>query len=161
MISGVLSAGGTSLSTSIRCWKARLPTQSPLEDCWRSPGHSGSEGSGAHADCALRWQVMGEKVRAVRELWTRPEAEFHGRFADFGPVVRIRPFQSPHPPVLVGSHGPAGLRRVAQYGDEWFPWFPDLAADLHLEDDMRELARLCAGAGREPARVTVVLGGAG
>jgi hypothetical protein len=45
-----------------------------------------------------------------------------------------------------------------EYGDEWFPWFPDLTIDLHLEEDMRELTRLCAEAGREPARVTVVLG---
>jgi probable F420-dependent oxidoreductase len=109
-------------------------------------------------DPAQRWQVMREKVLAVKALWTQPEAEFHGRFADFAPVVQIRPFQSPHPPVLVGSHGPAGLRRVAEYGDEWFPWFPDLTGDLHLEADMRELARLCAEAGREPAGVTVVLG---
>ena len=109
-------------------------------------------------DPALRWQVMREKVLAVKELWTRPEAEFHGRFADFAPVVRVRPFQSPHPPVLVGSHGAAGLRRVVEYGDEWFPWFPDLTTDLHLEEDMRKLGQLCAEAGREPARVTVVLG---
>jgi hypothetical protein len=37
------------------------------------------------------------------------------------------------------------------------PWFPDLTVDL-LEEDMRELTRLCAEAGCEPARVTVVLG---
>jgi alkanesulfonate monooxygenase SsuD/methylene tetrahydromethanopterin reductase-like flavin-dependent oxidoreductase (luciferase family) len=101
---------------------------------------------------------MREKVLAVKELWTQPEAEFHGRFADFEPAVQIRPFQSPHPPVLVGSHGAAGLRRVAECGDEWFPWFPDLTIDLHLEEDMRELTRLCSEAGREPVRVTVVLG---
>ena len=59
----------------------------------------------------------------------------------------LRPFQAPHPPVLVGSHGAAGLRRVVEYGDEWFPWFPDLTIDLCLEEDMRELARLCAGQG--------------
>ena len=45
-----------------------------------------------------------------------------------------------------------------EYGDEWFPWFPDLTIDLCLEEDMRELARLCAEAGHEPACVTVVLG---
>jgi probable F420-dependent oxidoreductase len=109
-------------------------------------------------DPALRWQVMREKVLAVKALWTQPEAEFHGPFADFAPVAQIRPFQAPHPPVLVGSHGAAGLRRVVEYGDEWFPWFPDLTIDLRLEEDMRELARLCAEAGREPARVTVALG---
>ena len=104
-------------------------------------------------DPALRWQVMREKVLAVKELWTQPEAEFHGRFVDFAPVVGLRPFQSPHPPVLVGSHGAAGLRRVVEYGDEWFPWFPDLTIDLHLEEDMRELTRLCSEAGREPAHL--------
>lgn len=109
-------------------------------------------------DPALRWRVMREKVLAVRALWTQPEAEFHGRFVDFAPVVRVRPYQFPHPPILVGSHGASGLRRVVEYGEEWFPWFPDPSIDLHLEEDMRELTRLCAEAGREPARVSVVLG---
>jgi probable F420-dependent oxidoreductase len=106
-------------------------------------------------DPALRWQVMREKVLAVKALWTEPEAEFHGRFVSFEPVVRMQPFQSPHPPVLVGSHGIAGLRRVAEYGDEWFPV---LTPELNLEQDMRQLAHLCSDAGREPARVTVVIG---
>jgi probable F420-dependent oxidoreductase len=106
-------------------------------------------------DPALRWQVMREKVLAVKALWTESEAEFHGRFVNFEPVARMQPFQSPHPPVLVGSHGIAGLRRVVEYGDEWFPV---LTPDLNLEQDMRELARLCNDAGREPALVTVVIG---
>ncbi len=29
-------------------------------------------------DPALRWQVMREKVLAVKELWTQPQAQFHG-----------------------------------------------------------------------------------
>jgi len=35
------------------------------------------------------------------------------------PSCACGPFQSPHPPVLAGSHGAAGLRRVVEYGDEW------------------------------------------
>lgn len=42
-------------------------------------------------DPALRWQVMREKVLAVKELWTQPEAGFRGRFAGFAPVVRCGP----------------------------------------------------------------------
>jgi alkanesulfonate monooxygenase SsuD/methylene tetrahydromethanopterin reductase-like flavin-dependent oxidoreductase (luciferase family) len=67
----------------------------------------------------------------------------------------MKPFQSPHPPILVGSHGPRGLRHVAEYGDEWFPVLTD---DLDFEQDLRELAWLCRKASREPARVTVVIG---
>jgi len=59
---------------------------------------------------------MREKVLAVKELWTQPEAEFHGRFAGFAPVAQIRPFQSPHPPVLVGSHGAAVPWNTAMSG---------------------------------------------
>jgi alkanesulfonate monooxygenase SsuD/methylene tetrahydromethanopterin reductase-like flavin-dependent oxidoreductase (luciferase family) len=36
-------------------------------------------------DPALRWQVGRKKVLAVKELWTQPEAEFHGRLSVWGP----------------------------------------------------------------------------
>ena len=37
-------------------------------------------------DFANRWKVVREKVLAMRELWTKDEAEFHGEFVDFDPV---------------------------------------------------------------------------
>ena len=39
--------------------------------------------------------------------------------------------QQPHPPVLVGGHGPKELDRVIAFGDGWFPnWAPDVPARI-------------------------------
>ena len=65
---------------------------------------------------ATRWQVMRERVLALRALWTTDVAEYHGRYVDFDPVWQwSKPVQRPHPPVLIGGEGPrvlkgAGLR---------------------------------------------------
>ena len=45
-------------------------------------------------DFARRWSQTRESVLAMKELWTRDEAEFHGRFFDFPPVRS----PSPSPP---------------------------------------------------------------
>jgi probable F420-dependent oxidoreductase len=69
-----------------------------------------------------RFGVLGEKVRAIKELWTQEEPEFHGQYVDFDPVYSYpKPLQSPHPPILVGGVGPSAPKRVLEYGDEWFP----------------------------------------
>src|SRR5439155_1357943 len=51
-----------------------------------------------------RWTQTRESVLAMKELWTKPEAEFHGRHYDFPPVRSYpKPAQKPHPPVLLGG----------------------------------------------------------
>ncbi|NDU73563.1 TIGR03619 family F420-dependent LLM class oxidoreductase [Actinomadura sp. DSM 109109] len=90
-------------------------------------------------DPATRMRLMRERVLAVKELWTREHAEFHGEFVDFDPVFSYpKPVQDPHPPVLVGGSGPTTLDRVAEYGDGWLPLYGrtgDLAARIA---DLRE-----------------------
>lgn len=50
---------------------------------------------------------MAENVKAMKELWTKDEAQFHGEYVDFGSSwAWPKPAQSPHPPVLVGGMGP-------------------------------------------------------
>ena len=57
-------------------------------------------------DFANRWTQTWEAILAMKELWTKEEAEYHGRFYDFPPVRSFpRPVQRPHPPVLLGSKG--------------------------------------------------------
>lgn len=73
-------------------------------------------------DPARRWAVLAERVKAMREIWTREEAEFHGEHVDFDPIWSWpKPRQRPHPPVLVGGGGPNVERRVLDFGDEWMP----------------------------------------
>ena len=70
-----------------------------------------------------RYALLGEMVRAMKELWTKEVVEFHGELIDFPPVCSMpHPKQKPHPPVLVGG-GVASLNRVVAYGDGWCPGF--------------------------------------
>lgn len=73
-------------------------------------------------DPRTRMRVVRERVLALKELWTKDEAEFHGDFVDFDPVFSYpKPVQSPHPPVYIGGGGPTVLDRVVEFGDGWMP----------------------------------------
>ena len=71
---------------------------------------------------AERWDVVRERIEAMKEIWANDEAEYHGKHVDFDPIVQFpKPIQQPHPPILVGGYGPTVFDRVLGYGDEWFP----------------------------------------
>jgi probable F420-dependent oxidoreductase len=103
----------------------------------------------------LRWRVMREKVLAMKAIWADDNAEFHGEFVDFAPILTgLKPRQAPHPPILIGSQGSAVIARTVEYGDGWMPIVfeePDLGSQ------MQELSRCCDAAGRPTAPVTACL----
>lgn len=104
-------------------------------------------------DPARRWSVLRERVLAMKEIWTRDEAEFHGASVDFDRLWQWpKPIQQPHPPILVGGNGPHTLRRVIEYGDEWGPI---IGRGPDIEGRMIELARLAAEAGRPSLPVSI------
>jgi probable F420-dependent oxidoreductase len=71
---------------------------------------------------AERQAVVREKVLAMKELWTAEEAAFHGSYVSFGRSWSWpKPYQKPHPPVLIGGTGRTALRHVLEYGDGWIP----------------------------------------
>src|SRR5581483_8949015 len=75
------------------------------------------------ADPAHRGAILRERVLAMKEIWTKDEAEFHGRYVDFDPIwCWPKPVQRPNPPVLLGSDGPRALERVVDYADGWAPY---------------------------------------
>ena len=103
---------------------------------------------------AKRWQVLEERVKAMKALWTEDEASFHGEWVNFDRVWSYpKPVQKPHPPVILGTFGSKwGRQRVADFGDGWIPidlFHGDMAADLA---DLHE--RLRAN-GRHPSDVPV------
>jgi probable F420-dependent oxidoreductase len=72
---------------------------------------------------AERGARVDEYLDAMRVLWDEPTASFDGRFVAFAGVMsRPRPVQRPHPPLVLGGHSAAALRRAARVGAGWFGW---------------------------------------
>jgi probable F420-dependent oxidoreductase len=96
-----------------------------------------------------RWALMRERIEAMKAIWTQDQAEYHGRFVNFDPMLCWpKPVQTPHPPVIVGGSGPNTLKRVVRYGDGWMPNRGDFLARIP------ELQQMAAAAGRGPIPVT-------
>lgn len=73
-------------------------------------------------DPRTRGRLLDEQLAALKEIWTRDEAEFHGEHVSFGPIhMWPKPVQAPYPPLYIGGQSEAALRRVAAHGDGWFP----------------------------------------
>src|SRR5262249_42145538 len=69
-----------------------------------------------------RFQLLRERVLAMKALWTQEQAEFPGRFVNFDPVwLYPKPKQKPHPPILLGGETDYTVRRVVEFCDGWFP----------------------------------------
>ena len=70
-------------------------------------------------DPKTRGRLVDEQLAAMREIWTKDEAEYHGEFVDFDPIFsRPKPVRKPHVPIYVGG-GKAAFGRVAEFGDAW------------------------------------------
>lgn len=105
-----------------------------------------------------RWRLLRERVLAMKEIWTKDEAEFHGEFVNFDKIWSYpKPAQNPHPPILMGGDGPTTFDRVIEFGDGWMPIgyrMPNVAekiAALHLRAE---------AAGRDPKSIPVTIFGA-
>lgn len=71
-----------------------------------------------------RWAVAEERIRAMREIWTHDEAEFHGKYVDFDPLwCWPKPVQPGGPKILIGGGVKPEViaRRVVGFGDGWIP----------------------------------------
>ncbi|NUK82623.1 LLM class flavin-dependent oxidoreductase, partial [Streptomyces lunaelactis] len=109
-------------------------------------------------DPARRWSVTAERVKAMREIWEKDIAEFHGEHVRFGPLWSWpKPNRPSGPPVLVGGSGPRAASRVLDFGDEWMPHAGLAVAEL--ADRITELRKAAHEAGRT-AEVPVTVFGA-
>ena len=91
---------------------------------------------------ARRWQVLRERVLAMKALWTQEETSFHGEFVNFDRAISFpKPVQRPHPPILFGGATAQGRARVVEYCDGWIPIdgllddLPAAIADLRRKAD--------------------------
>jgi len=110
-------------------------------------------------DFDRRGAVSDEILAVFKTLWTRSPASFAGEFFRFDEVTCLpAPVQKPHPPIWVGGHSRAALRRAARHGDGWHPVGATPAAMLapaELRGLIAELHRLTEAAGRDPRALTL------
>jgi probable F420-dependent oxidoreductase len=99
-------------------------------------------------DPRTRTRLLGERVRAMKALWSQDVASFEGELVTIAPTtVRPRPVQTPHPPIVLGGMGPTVVDRVLEYADAWAPnpgWppMPDLPERIaELRSRSAELGR--------------------
>jgi len=111
------------------------------------------------ADFGRRGAVSDEYLRIFKALWTESPVSFAGEFYRFEAVRCLpEPVQKPHPPIWIGGHSKAALRRVARLGDGWHPVGANPAVPLtpaDLRRDLDELYRLTEAEGRDPSALTI------
>jgi len=102
-------------------------------------------------DFRRRWPITRDYLRAMKELWTKPEASYEGKFLKFPPVLaNPKPAQKPHPPIFIGAGGlnwksERAIKDTVALGNGWMPVAmspQNLAQHRHL------LKELCVQAGR-------------
>jgi probable F420-dependent oxidoreductase len=102
---------------------------------------------------ATRWRVLRERVLAMKEIWTKEEAEFHGEFVNFDRIrAHPKPVQTPHPPVVMGGDGPRTFDRVIEFADGWMPISRPATNPVAK---IPELRRRAEKAGRDPKSISI------
>jgi len=104
-------------------------------------------------DFEHRWTQTREAIEVMKELWTKEEAEYHGRYFDF-PLVRSypKPAQKPYPPIILGGMAKNVLRRVVTHADGWLP---NRVTPTEVEESRKKLDAMAAEAGRDPKSITI------
>ena len=108
---------------------------------------------------AERGKAADEYLQIFKELWSKEQPSFQGQYASFSNIAfEPKPVQKPHPPIWIGGHSKAALRRTARYADGWHPVGANPAVPLPA-DEMRilldELKRLTEAEGRDFGALTI------
>ena len=99
-------------------------------------------------DFDTRNDIMDEYIRAMKLAWTGEDFAFEGTgYNAVGNRMLPTPVQKPHPPLLIGGNSKRALRRTAELGDAWHPFFvPKMvtlrARTANIETDEEILAAI-------------------
>ena len=83
-------------------------------------------------DPATRYELLEERVLAMREIWANDEASFHGQYVDFDRIWSWpKPVQNPMP-IYIGGNSAGVEDRALRAGTGWsslhVPGMPDRVA---------------------------------
>ncbi len=91
-----------------------------------------------------------EGLQVMQACWTAPRISFAGRFWQLeDAAMEPKPFQKPHPPLWIGGHHPAAVRRAAQLGSGFFG--AGAATTTQFAEQVRVVRAALAEAGRDVA----------
>ena len=104
-------------------------------------------------DFEHRWTQTREALEVMKELWTKDEAEYHGKYYNFPPVKSYpKPAQQPHPPIIIGGMARNVLRRIVSHADGWLP---NRVTPAEVEDSRKRLDAMAEEVGRDPKSITI------
>jgi probable F420-dependent oxidoreductase len=104
-------------------------------------------------DYKRRFVLLREKVLAMKEIWTKEAAEFHGEFVNFDPIWSFpKPVQPGGPPILMGGESRRNYARVVEYCNGWIP-HPSPGVDMTAR--IRELREAAERANRPFASISL------
>jgi probable F420-dependent oxidoreductase len=107
-----------------------------------------------------RNELVDEYIKALKAAWTNDEFTFEGTgYQALGNRILPRPVQKPHPPLLIGGNSNRAIRRAAELGDAWYPFFTapgisktsrttELCTEADLAKSLRYLREHCEKIGR-------------
>ncbi|MFM9940167.1 MAG: LLM class flavin-dependent oxidoreductase [Hyphomicrobiaceae bacterium] len=105
-------------------------------------------------DFHKRGRIMETSLDIIQRLWSEPKVD--GSYPPYhlrGATLYPKPYQSPRPPILIGGHVDAVLKRAATMGDGWI-------TSLYTADSFaRSWARVrgfAEAAGRDPETLVSV-----
>jgi probable F420-dependent oxidoreductase len=109
---------------------------------------------------ATRAKLVRERIEAMKEIWTKSKAEYHGEFVKFDPMMTWpKPVQKPHPPVIVGGAFPQAARRAVRYGEGWIPLAGRVGKDGDLFSTVPRFRAMLKEAGRSEDSCPITLSG--
>jgi len=102
-----------------------------------------------------RWDIVAEKLDALKVLWRDEVASYAGTHVRFeGCWAWPKPAQRPHPPILLGGGwGPRLLEAVCRHADGWLP----ISSRRTLAERIALLHGAAARLGRDPATLQITV----
>jgi len=108
-------------------------------------------------DPKKRRTALREYLEAMAALWTQEEAEYHGKFVEFGPSwAWPKPVRQPRPPILLGA-GPTdrNFEWIVRSADGWIT----TPRDRNIDEHVLRLQKMWTEAGREGSPEVLALAG--
>jgi probable F420-dependent oxidoreductase len=97
-----------------------------------------------------RHKLVRERIEAMKVIWTKSKAEYHGDMVSFDPMMAWpKPAQKPHPPIWVAGRKEPAMKRAATYADGWIPYMytPEM-----LHESLEKIHQFGKEAGRDMSK---------